>query len=392
MTTIVPVLDGGERLGRLVAALAAEGPVIVVDDGSRDGSAERAAAGRGAGPPPRRRRAGRRRRATPGSRAARDRAGRLRRRRLRGRAGLAPRAGRRCSPPTPSWRWSRRGCGARPATRRSPATRSRGSPLDLGPHASLVGPGRRVAYLPAAALLARRDALLELGGFDESMRFGEDVDLVWRLLARGPAGPLRAEPRGPPPAAPDASPRSPASGPATAARRPSWSAATAPPPRRCGRAATAPRSGARAALLGPRAAASRPSPRRPRSSPAAAPIAQSRQALAEVALRGQAATRRATSPASCCASGCRSALAAAPFSRRARGALLAAADRRLLSVLGGELRSGRPGSPDRPADGRPLRLCPGSVAGSHPIARAGGADPTEATLGPTVRRSPRSGS
>ncbi|HEX4731748.1 MAG TPA: glycosyltransferase, partial [Solirubrobacterales bacterium] len=44
VTAIVPVLDGGEWLGGLVAALAAEGPVIVVDDGSRDGSAARAEA------------------------------------------------------------------------------------------------------------------------------------------------------------------------------------------------------------------------------------------------------------------------------------------------------------------------------------------------------------
>src|ERR1700744_702356 len=58
----------------------------------------------------------------------------------------------------------------------------RGAPLDLGPDASLVGPGRRVAYVPAAAMVARRDAVLDLGGFDESMRFGEDVDMVWRLL------------------------------------------------------------------------------------------------------------------------------------------------------------------------------------------------------------------
>jgi hypothetical protein len=61
----------------------------------------------------------------------------------------------------------------------------RASPLDLGPAPSRVGHRRRSSYLPAAALLARRDALLELGGFDESMRFGEDVDLVWRLLASG---------------------------------------------------------------------------------------------------------------------------------------------------------------------------------------------------------------
>jgi mycofactocin system glycosyltransferase len=59
------------------------------------------------------------------------------------------------------------------------------SPLDLGPHAGLVGPERRTAYVPAAALMARREPLLALGGFDEAMRFGEDVDLVWRLVTAG---------------------------------------------------------------------------------------------------------------------------------------------------------------------------------------------------------------
>jgi mycofactocin system glycosyltransferase len=56
------------------------------------------------------------------------------------------------------------------------------SPLDLGPHPGLVGPGRRVGYVPAAALVVRRAAF---SGFDETMRFGEDVDLVWRLAAAG---------------------------------------------------------------------------------------------------------------------------------------------------------------------------------------------------------------
>ncbi|MDA0161834.1 mycofactocin biosynthesis glycosyltransferase MftF [Solirubrobacter ginsenosidimutans] len=53
------------------------------------------------------------------------------------------------------------------------------SPLDLGPHPGIVGPGRRIGYVPAAALVVRRAAL------GERMRFGEDVDLVWRLAAAG---------------------------------------------------------------------------------------------------------------------------------------------------------------------------------------------------------------
>jgi mycofactocin system glycosyltransferase len=59
------------------------------------------------------------------------------------------------------------------------------SPLDLGPREALVRPGSAVAYVPTAALVVRRQALAELGGFDEALRFGEDVDLVWRLVRSG---------------------------------------------------------------------------------------------------------------------------------------------------------------------------------------------------------------
>jgi mycofactocin system glycosyltransferase len=61
-------------------------------------------------------------------------------------------------------------------------------PLDLGPLAGQVLPGARVGHVPAAALLCR---VADLGdGFDEAMRVGEDVDLVWRL-----AGRVRYEPQ-----------------------------------------------------------------------------------------------------------------------------------------------------------------------------------------------------
>lgn len=61
----------------------------------------------------------------------------------------------------------------------------RRSPLDLGPGPSLVGPGRMVPYVPTACLVARRDAVAQVGGFDPDLRFGEDVDLVWRLARIG---------------------------------------------------------------------------------------------------------------------------------------------------------------------------------------------------------------
>lgn len=59
------------------------------------------------------------------------------------------------------------------------------SALDVGPGPAIVRPGTRVAYVPAAALLARTAVVRELGGFDECMRVGEDVDLIWRTVAAG---------------------------------------------------------------------------------------------------------------------------------------------------------------------------------------------------------------
>jgi len=59
------------------------------------------------------------------------------------------------------------------------------SPLDMGPQSSRVRPGARVSYLPTASLVVRRDALEVVGGFDEAMRYGEDVDLVWRMDRAG---------------------------------------------------------------------------------------------------------------------------------------------------------------------------------------------------------------
>jgi len=60
------------------------------------------------------------------------------------------------------------------------------SPLDLGGRPARVAPGSRVSYMPAAALLLRRSALGERRPFfDESLRYGEDVDLIWRLIDAG---------------------------------------------------------------------------------------------------------------------------------------------------------------------------------------------------------------
>ncbi len=63
------------------------------------------------------------------------------------------------------------------------------SSLDLGSRQSRVQPGARVSYVPTAALVARRSALLDVARrgyvFDPALRYGEDVDLVWRLHEAG---------------------------------------------------------------------------------------------------------------------------------------------------------------------------------------------------------------
>ena len=183
LTAVVPVRDGGPRLPHLIAALRERGEVIVVDDRSRDGSPELAAAAgarvlanSGAAGPAGARNTGLRAAATelvafvdadcevaPGWSEGLAAL-------LLAEPGLALVAPRIRSAPGAS---------------RIARYERRHSPLDLGPSPGLVGPGRRVGYLPAAALLARREPLLALGGFDEGLRYGEDVDLIWRLLAAG---------------------------------------------------------------------------------------------------------------------------------------------------------------------------------------------------------------
>ncbi|HET7312469.1 MAG TPA: mycofactocin biosynthesis glycosyltransferase MftF [Mycobacteriales bacterium] len=67
------------------------------------------------------------------------------------------------------------------------------SPLDMGELPAAVAPGSRVGYVPSTALVVRRQVLVALGGFDESLRYGEDVDLCWRLHDAGWS--LRYDPR-----------------------------------------------------------------------------------------------------------------------------------------------------------------------------------------------------
>ena len=58
------------------------------------------------------------------------------------------------------------------------------SALDMGTRPELVTHGGPLGFLPSAALLVRR-CCLPADPFDEHMRVGEDVDLVWRLIDEG---------------------------------------------------------------------------------------------------------------------------------------------------------------------------------------------------------------
>jgi mycofactocin system glycosyltransferase len=58
------------------------------------------------------------------------------------------------------------------------------SSLDMGGQPELVRPGARLGFVPSAALVVRRSAI-QPGGFDEDLRLGEDVDLIWRLAEAG---------------------------------------------------------------------------------------------------------------------------------------------------------------------------------------------------------------
>lgn len=66
------------------------------------------------------------------------------------------------------------------------------SSLDLGLREAPVIPFGTVSYVPSAAIICRRSAILEIGGFDETLVSGEDVDLCWRLNESGAR--LRYEP------------------------------------------------------------------------------------------------------------------------------------------------------------------------------------------------------
>jgi mycofactocin system glycosyltransferase len=66
------------------------------------------------------------------------------------------------------------------------------SSLDLGLREAPVVPYGTVSYVPSAAIICRRGVLTDVGGFDETLESGEDVDLCWRFIEAGAR--LRYEP------------------------------------------------------------------------------------------------------------------------------------------------------------------------------------------------------
>jgi mycofactocin system glycosyltransferase len=182
VTVVIPVKDRHAELDRCLSALGAAYPVLVVDDGSRDPAAIAA--------------------------LCRRHGAQLRRRPVSGGPGPARNAGLTgVTTPLvafldsdcvtgPDWITRLTGHFADPmvgavAPRVRPVTGpgtaslylNARAPIDLGPRESRVAPLTRLSYVPTAALLARRDAVA--AGFDPGLRYGEDVDLVWRMVAAG---------------------------------------------------------------------------------------------------------------------------------------------------------------------------------------------------------------
>jgi mycofactocin glycosyltransferase len=183
VTVVIPVRDRAAGLDRCLSALGACYPVIVVDDGS----------------------------ANPGAvaRVCRKHRARLVRRPVSGGPGPARNDGLALVA-TPLVAFLDSDCAAgpgwidrlaahfadptvgavaprvRPVTGNTTAGRylAARAPIDLGPQEARVAPLTRLSYLPTAALLVRA-AAIPGGGFDPGLRFGEDVDLIWRMIGAG---------------------------------------------------------------------------------------------------------------------------------------------------------------------------------------------------------------
>jgi mycofactocin system glycosyltransferase len=181
VTLVIPVRDRTAGLDRCLAALGTGYPVIVVDDGSLDPAAVAA--------------------------VCRARGATLKRRLVPGGPGPARNDGL-AMVTTPLVAFLDSDCvtgpdwiarlaahfadpmvgAAAPRVRPVTAANALGrylaarAPADMGPAESRVAPLTRLSYVPTAALLARCAAI---DGFDPDLRYGEDVDLVWRVIAAG---------------------------------------------------------------------------------------------------------------------------------------------------------------------------------------------------------------
>ncbi len=190
VTLVVPVRDRPDGLAALLASVGAARPgsrpaaVVVVDDGSLDPVAHRRVAEAAGASYVRRERSG-------GPGVARDDA--IRRAAtelvavLDSDCTVADDWLERLLPQFTDERVAAVAARVRPEPGRGLLARyeAHRSPLDLGPRAGPVVAGTRLSYVPAAGVVLRRDAYLEVGGFDPQLRVGEDVDLVWRLAGAG---------------------------------------------------------------------------------------------------------------------------------------------------------------------------------------------------------------
>jgi mycofactocin glycosyltransferase len=208
VTVLIPVRDRPGALDRCLAALGRQYPVLVVDDGSVDPAATARVAHRhGAGLM--------RRPVAGGPGPARDTGlaaistdyvalldsdcvpppdwvGQLAAHFADPLVGaVAPRIVSPAGPVSAGGAASSAGPAAATTRAASSAGRyaaARGS-LDLGGSEARVVPMTKVSYVPTAALLLRRSALDSVAPvgpvFDPGLRYGEDVDLIWRLHDAG---------------------------------------------------------------------------------------------------------------------------------------------------------------------------------------------------------------
>jgi mycofactocin system glycosyltransferase len=188
VTVIIPVRDRPTMLARCLASLGGAHPVVVVDDGSSDARAVADIAAAHGATLVRRAHSG-------GPGAART-------------TGLARTRGEFVAfldsdcVATPGWIEALAAhfadplvAAVAPRVVALPAQTTAGryaatcGALDLGEREARVVPGTRVAYVPTAALVVRHAALLDVAHdgdvFDPGLRYGEDVDLVWRLHEAG---------------------------------------------------------------------------------------------------------------------------------------------------------------------------------------------------------------